>query len=508
MRDIFTFDSESFLISLAELRARFEQVVAASALSFDGIDDDAANPIQYPEHAADDVVGVAEGVQQEATGADGGLPSGRRGEMQERMRNCEGKVDARILALSAELFAGTCWASLIGVASLGFDGALVESARNFMMRTAMCVQQQGLAVWLHGLIADASSAHILGKVSPLMPATIRPMSRIQMRRWMGGGPERTCGTKRQRLEDIDEYRKQTHRLAAYSLLRWGSPVDVCNRIASLMLSDPPYGISLLREDPNLRLQGVAPDMRVDRALAYIRHLRVQGDMYYGRAVQRHWDMPELDGNNHTEVTEAMDRRYLYDVGRLIASYRALWDRDVPKADAILEEVMQTHEYPRMKLWENPVYLRDIARSLVGASLAAGIVEGFEARDVQRFEAGVARLRTVARMVESMTLLLMPIALSDAHEPKWSQLNRGGYRARTKAWRRYCDVGADLALIVLNRIDRDDEQYRATAAAALMQLDVQRYCEMTIPLFQPPKPIETDATVQERVDADERVGVVA
>lgn len=489
MRNNYTFDSEAFLATLAALSSRFEQVVASSALSFDGIDDDAANPIQHPERHGDGIAPacVASGDAVDAAAdSDGDADQSfdGRGGVRERMHNSEGKVDARILELAAQLFGGTCWASLIGVASLGFDDAVAETARAFMLQTARCVRRNGLAVWLHGIIADASSAKLLGKPSPMMPMTIRPMSRIQMHRWVSSDAAHRYGSHKQRLEDVDEYRKQAYRLAAYSLLRWGSPVDECNRIASLMLSDPKFGVSMLRQDPNLLLQGVAPDRRVNRALAYLRHLRVQADLYYARAVQRHWDLPQLDPANHTEATASMDRRYLYDAHRLVVSYRALWDREVPKADAVLAEVMRTQEYPRMKLWENPVYLRDVARSLVGASLSADLVEGFEARDVQRFEAGVARLRTVAKMVETMTLLLMPIALSDSHEPKWAQMNRGGYRSRTQAWRLYCDVGADLALIVLGRIDRGDDRYRADAAAALMQLDVQAYCEMTIPLFQP------------------------
>ncbi|RSX46855.1 hypothetical protein [Bifidobacterium castoris] len=492
MRDNYTFDSEAFLATLAALSSRFEQVVASSALSFDGIDDDAANPIQHPERHGDGIApacaapGDAVDAVDATADSDGDADQSfdGRGGVRERMRNSEGKVDARILELAAQLFGGTCWASLIGVASLGFDDAVAETARAFMLQTARCVRRNGLAVWLHGIIADASSAKLLGKPSPMMPMTIRPMSRIQMHRWVSSDAAHRYGSHKQRLEDVDEYRKQAYRLAAYSLLRWGSPVDECNRIASLMLSDPKFGVSMLRQDPNLLLQGVAPDRRVNRALAYLRHLRVQADLYYARAVQRHWDLPQLDPANHTEATASMDRRYLYDAHRLVVSYRALWDREVPKADAVLAEVMRTQEYPRMKLWENPVYLRDVARSLVGASLSADLVEGFEARDVQRFEAGVARLRTVAKMVETMTLLLMPIALSDSHEPKWAQMNRGGYRSRTQAWRLYCDVGADLALIVLGRIDRGDDRYRADAASALMQLDVQAYCEMTIPLFQP------------------------
>lgn len=490
MRDTYTFDSEAFLATLAALSSRFEQVVASSALSFDGIDDDAANPIQHPEHRCDGLAKIADvaaastaAAAGDVVGADG-QSRDERGGVRERMRNSEGKVDSRILELAAELFGGTCWASLIGVASLAFDDAVVDTARAFMMQTARCVRRNGLAVWLHGLIADASSAKLLGKPSPMMPMTIRPMSRIQMHRWVSSDAAHHYGTRKQRLEDIDEYRKQAYRLTAYCLLRWGTPIDECNNIASLMLSDPKFGVSLLRQDPNLLLQGVAPDRRMGRVLAYVRHLRVQADIYYARAVQRHWDLPQLDPANHTEATAAMDRRYLYDAHRLVVSYRALWDRDVPKADAVLAEVMQTQEYPRMKLWENPVYLRDVARSLVGTSLSADLVEGFETRDVQRFEAGVARLRTVAKMVDTMTLLLMPIALSDSHEPQWAQMNRGGYRSRTQAWRLYCDVGADLALVVLDRIDRGDDRYRADAAAALMQLDVQAYCEMTIPLFQP------------------------
>ncbi len=488
MRDTYTFDSEAFLATLAALSSRFEQVVASSALSFDGIDDD-ANPIRHPERHGD---GIAPAYAAPGDAADAAADSDGdadqsfdgRGGVRERMRNSEGKVDARILELAAQLFGGTCWASLIGVASLGFDDAVVETARMFMLQTARCVRRNGLAVWLHGVIADASSAKLLGKPSPMMPMTIRPMSRIQMHRWVSSDAAHRYGSHKQRLEDVDEYRKQAYRLAAYGLLRWGSPIDECNRIASLMLSEPKFGVSMLRQDPNLLLQGVAPDRRVNRALAYLRHLHVQADLYYARAVQRHWDLPQLDPANHTEATAAMDRRYLYDAHRLVVSYRALWDREVPKADAVLAEVMRTQEYPRMKLWENPVFLCNVAPSTESYSLSLDIALGFETRDVQRFEAGVARLRTVAKMVDTMTLLLMPIALSDSHEPKWVQMNRGGYRSRTQAWRLYCDVGADLALIVLGRIDRGDDRYRAEAAAALMQLDVQAYCEMTIPLFRP------------------------
>ena len=107
MRDTYTFDSEAFLATLAALTSRFEQVVASSALSFDGIDDDAANPIQHPERR-DDGVAPARVLFDDGSSADGssaddinvvddGQSCDERGVVRKRMRNSEGKEDARIL---------------------------------------------------------------------------------------------------------------------------------------------------------------------------------------------------------------------------------------------------------------------------------------------------------------------------------------------------------------------------------------------------------------------------
>ena len=100
------------------------------------------------------------------------------------------------------------------VASLGLDAALVECARQFLTHTSIIVRQKGLAVWLYDLINDATMAMLLGQTSPRMPVTIRPMSQVQISRWLHGSGVKRFGSQQQRAADRAEYGNQAHRLAA------------------------------------------------------------------------------------------------------------------------------------------------------------------------------------------------------------------------------------------------------------------------------------------------------
>ena len=284
MRTPFTMDSAGFLTLLDALERRFNEVTAASSLSFAGIDGD-LYPVVQPARAGEEdcadrgesadfaqSAGVEDSAQPEPAApcpgarCDSALRSpastplscdfhGRTGAFHDEV------FDPQLVELASSAFGSTCWASLMCVASLGLDAALVECARQFLTHTSIIVRQKGLAVWLYDLINDATMAMLLGQTSPRMPVTIRPMSQVQISRWLHGSGVKRFGSQQQRAADRAEYGNQAHRLAAYCMLRWGAPTASSAQIATMLLTNPGIGMCMLREDPNVRAQGACTDTR-------------------------------------------------------------------------------------------------------------------------------------------------------------------------------------------------------------------------------------------------------
>lgn len=401
MRTPFTMDSAGFLALLDALERRFNEVTATASLSFAGIDGD-LHPVVQPARAGEEdcadrgesadfaqSAGAEDSAQSEPTvpcpGArcDSELRSpastplscdfhGRTGVLHDEV------FDPQLVELASSAFGSTCWASLMCVASLGLDAALVECARQFLTHTSIIVRQKGLAVWLYDLINDATMAMLLGQTSPRMLVTIRPMSQVQISRWLHGSGVKRFGSQQQRAADRAEYGNQAHRLAAYCMLRWGAPTVSSAQIATMLLTNPGIGMCMLREDPNVRAQGACTDTRYRRVVEYLRSLHAQADLDYARALKI-GDVPWLSPDGHAAVTIAADRRYLYDANRLVHAYRALWDRATADPAQLLMAVEETRTLPGEPLWENPVYLRDLADSLMGSVLAEDLTMGFQQR---------------------------------------------------------------------------------------------------------------------------------
>ena len=367
MRTPFTMDSAGFLTLLDALERRFNDVTAAASLSFAGIDGD-LHPVVQPARAGEgdcadcgesadhtDSVGAEDSAQPEPTApcpgarCDSELRSpastplscdfhGRTGAFHDEV------FDPQLVELASSAFGSTCWASLMCVASLGLDAALVECARQFLMHTSIIVRQKGLAVWLYDLINDATMAMLLGQTSPRMPVTIRPMSQVQISRWLRGSGVKRFGSQQQRAADRAEYGNQAHRLAAYCMLRWGAPAASSAQIATMLLTNLGIDMCMLREDPNVRAQGACTDTRYRRVVEYLRSLHAQADLDYARALKI-GDVPWLSPDGHAAVTIAADRRYLYDANRLVHAYRALWDRATADPAQLLMAVEETRTLP-------------------------------------------------------------------------------------------------------------------------------------------------------------------
>ena len=67
-----------------------------------------------------------------------------------------------------------------------------------------------------------------------------------------------------------------------------------------------------------------------------------------------------------EYPACMDARYLYDAGKIVEAYRALWNKQTESASQIMERVYQKGAYQVTNIWEDPLYLHDLALSLLGA----------------------------------------------------------------------------------------------------------------------------------------------
>lgn len=368
------------------------------------------------------------------------------------------------------------------VASLGLDAALAECARQFLTHTSIIVRQKGLAVWLYDLINDATMAMLLGQTSARMPVTIRPMSQVQISRWLRGSGVKRFGSQQQRAADRAEYGNQAHRLAAYCMLRWGAPAVSSAQIATMLLTNPGIGMCMLREDPNVRAQGACTDTRYRRVVEYLRSLRAQADLDYAHALKI-GDVPWLSPDGHTAVTIAADRRYLHAAGRIVHAYRALWDRATADPAQLLMAVEETRTLPEEPLWENPVYLRDLADSLMGAALAEDLTVGFQQRDRDRFDRGVRMLEHMGEQVRAMNVLMLPIMAIDEWEPDWNAVAARGYKARTTQWRAFCDRCDDLATVVLTQLQGQGEGLHVRAAASLLKQSLPEYCELALPLFE-------------------------
>ena len=261
-------------------------------------------------------------------------------------------------------------------------------------------------------------AMLLGQTSARMPVTIRPMSQVQISRWLHGSGVKRFGSQQQRAADRAEYGNQAHRLTAYCMLRWGAPTASSAQIATMLLTNPGIGMCMLREDPNVRAQGACTDTRYRRVVEYLRSLHAQADLDYARALKI-GDVPWLSPDGHAAVTIAADRRYLYDANRLVHAYRALWDRATADPAQLLMAVEETRTLPGEPLWENPVYLRDLADSLMGSVLAEDLTMGFQQRDRERFDRGVRTLEHMGDQVRAMNVLMLPIMAIDECEPDWN-----------------------------------------------------------------------------------------
>lgn len=393
--------------------------------------------------------------------------------------------DELLFQLVTDLFGGTSWPAMFCVSASSFDAGLIDDCKRFLIGCANTVRRYGMAVWLYDLINDSTKAVFVSEPSDRMPLLIRMLGPEKLRRRAHTkGPSR-YGIRGQLTEDMWEHCEQMHRLAAYSMLRWGGDESRAGMVAFMLLTRPELGMRLLREDGAVMSMGAAPDMRHRHTMAYVDELRDQADRQYawskGLASRglglEDADIDALTGREDggtPELTD-MDWRYAYDARHLIAAYRSLWNEGTPTADEWLSMIESERGIPDEPLWRNVVYLSMIASTLMGAGLAADLVCGFNARDQDRFDRGVARLETMIEVARSEGVILLPVAQIHDRSLEMDELMKLAPGKRERVLREMARAQSDMAAVMLARIP--DRTVARRCAAALIQGDMGRYARL-------------------------------
>lgn len=362
--------------------------------------------------------------------------------------------DHRLYALARDVFACGSWTTNLCAAAMSFNGRLVGECRRFLHGCSETVRKYGISVWLYELLNDSTLALFRDDPSDYMPSLIR-MTTVEelMRRPRG---RKRFGNRKQRGLAMEEHSTQMHRLASYTLLNWGADERRSLDIARMLLLYPGIGMCMLREDGDVLRFGAAPDMRYRRVVDYLHERRAQADAEYelhgnqwmSEYMGRHDDEEPAVGEiatadrdaggcsskrdgvrGYTEVDDESlcdcdscaridmedrldllkcERRYMYDVVRLIDAYEKMWDDEPIDVDDRMFALEHNRDVPGEPLWQDVVFLNDLAYSLMGDVMAHDLILGFERRDRKRFDRGVEQLELLTETLVRFGLLSLPI----------------------------------------------------------------------------------------------------
>lgn len=380
--------------------------------------------------------------------------------------------DEKVCELGKELFCSTSWVANLAWAMISFDYDLVEHDANFLDGCRNIVRKYGMSVWLYEMINDASMAVALQRPSSRMPFQIGlTCTKDVFRRSKKKGGKYVTG-KKKRLACMAEYLQEVYWLAAYSLLRWGEEEPRAAEVALMVLGYGGIGMCMLRNDPKVVDSGCDEDFSYRNLCDHLRDLRIQADLDYACNA-------DLAESMLLEYPACMDARYLYDAGKIVEAYRVLWNKQTESASQIMERVYQKGAYQVTNIWEDPLYLHDLALSLLGAVGSRPLTEGFRTRDDKMFQQGVESLRRTTESVKGMGLVMTLGGYICFPEPESRDDALFAPRKEKKQLMDTCNGLRDLStMVALYRFPRDVESLRATRA--LLAHDAKEYIDLMDP----------------------------
>lgn len=300
--------------------------------------------------------------------------------------------------LADDLFGGTSWPVNLDMDMIILDRFQIGYDAEFLTGCRNVVRKYGMSAWLYEMINDASVAVATHRPSNRMPFQLGLFDTREVFRRKKTKGKKSGGGRRKRLECMMEYLRQTYRLAAYTLLRWGGGEPRAADAALMVLAYGGLGMCMLRDDPKVVELGCDPDFRYRHVCAQLQDMRIKADLEYACSV-------DLSVTSSLEYPACLDARYLYDAEHIVEAYRNLWDENTKPVAQLLAEIEDNGVYEVEDIWKDPLYLHDLAISLMGPSASGLLQEGFRLRDRTMFENGVKELDSQARNVRKAGLLL-------------------------------------------------------------------------------------------------------
>ncbi len=367
--------------------------------------------------------------------------------------------------LADDLFGGTSWPVNLDMDMIILDRFQIGYDAEFLTGCRNVVRKYGMSAWLYEMINDASVAVATHRPSNRMPFQLGLFDTREVFRRKKTKGKKSGGGRRKRLECMMEYLRQTYRLAAYTLLRWGGGEPRAADAALMVLAYGGLGMCMLRDDPKVVELGCDPDFRYRHVCAQLQDMRIKADLEYACSV-------DLSVTSSLEYPACLDARYLYDAEHIVEAYRNLWDENTKPVAQLLAEIEDNGVYEVEDIWKDPLYLHDLAISLMGPSASGLLQEGFRLRDRTMFENGVKELDSQARNVRKAGLLLTLAGYIFFDEPEdRMDAMLASHKDRKRMLDNYEKLGEMAATIALYRLPRDRESLRAVRALLMHETGV-------------------------------------
>lgn len=158
--------------------------------------------------------------------------------------------------LADDLFGGTSWPVNLDMDMIILDRFQIGYDAEFLTGCRNVVRKYGMSAWLYEMINDASVAVATHRPSNRMPFQLGLFDTREVFRRKKTKGKKSGGGRRKRLECMMEYLRQTYRLAAYTLLRWGGGEPRAADAALMVLAYGGLGMCMLRDDRSRYSQAV------------------------------------------------------------------------------------------------------------------------------------------------------------------------------------------------------------------------------------------------------------
>ena len=367
--------------------------------------------------------------------------------------------------LAGELFGGTSWPINLDMDMIMLDRFQIGYDSEFLISCRNVVHKYGMSVWLYEMINDASIALATKRPSNRMPFQLGLFDTREVLQKKTLKGVKHGSVKRRQHECMEEYLRQTYRLSAYSLLRWGNGDSRAADTALMLLAYGGLGMCMLREDPKVVSLGCDPDFRYRHVCDQLRDMRIKADLDYVCSI-------DLSVTGSLEYPSCVDARYLYDANRIVKAYRTLWNEPTKSAAQLLAETEKDGPYEVTDIWTDPLYLHDLALSLLGPEASYPLEEGFRLRDRAMFEKGVEELGRQADNVRKAGLLLTLAGyIFFASPERHLDTMLASRRNRKRMLDSYEKLGEMATIIALYRLPRDSGSLRAARALLMHETGV-------------------------------------